>query len=361
MRPFISLCMIAKNEEQNLPACLEAAVPQVDEIIIVDTGSTDQTSQVAARYGARIIDAPWQDHFSHARNTGIEYCSGEFILVLDADEIIETHARTKLLAFSTLHPNQCGSLCISSPYLSDGKTLTKSAEVRRFFPNHPDFRFQGRIHEQVSYKGEPASYKPTGVEVLHNGYHLQEKLLQDKFERNRFLLEKAVEESPQDAYMIFQLGRTYLGAKKYAEAAAWLSKALELTPPTYRHYASAVVDHGYALKGLKRYEEAIDHCVHHMDILPDYPDLYLLLAFILMEEGSPKQIETMLACFEKCLSLNGTPIPYETVQGATTFLPSYHIGLFFELMGDPSTARSYYTEAAKYSFEPAINALMRIR
>src|SRR5438093_160028 len=96
MKPKVSLCLIVKNEESNLPACLATAADLVDEIVVVDTGSTDGTKETAARFGARIFDFPWIDHFAAARNESLRHASGEWIFWLDADDRIDEENRARL-------------------------------------------------------------------------------------------------------------------------------------------------------------------------------------------------------------------------------------------------------------------------
>src|SRR5690349_7953622 len=98
MAPRVSLTLIVKNEEHNLPACLASAADLVAEVIVVDTGSTDRTKEAAARFGARIFDFPWIDDFAAARNEALRHATGDWILWLDADDRIDEPNRRKLRA-----------------------------------------------------------------------------------------------------------------------------------------------------------------------------------------------------------------------------------------------------------------------
>src|SRR5205809_7536444 len=92
MRPHVSLCVIAKNEEANLPACLSSAADLVDEIVVVDTGSTDRTKEIAEQFGAKVVDFPWVDSFAAARNESLKHATGDYAFWLDADDRLgETH------------------------------------------------------------------------------------------------------------------------------------------------------------------------------------------------------------------------------------------------------------------------------
>ncbi len=109
MAPLISLCMIVKDEEANLPACLITVADLVDEIIVVDTGSADRTRECAEHFGARVVDFPWVDDFSAARNESLRHATGEWILWLDADDRIDVPNRDRLRAlFASLPPDNVG-------------------------------------------------------------------------------------------------------------------------------------------------------------------------------------------------------------------------------------------------------------
>ena len=106
MAPRVSLTMIVKNEEGNLPACLASAADLVDEVVVVDTGSADRTKEVAARFGARVFDFPWIDDFAAARNEALRHATGDWILWLDADDRIDEPNRQKLRQLFAALPDQ---------------------------------------------------------------------------------------------------------------------------------------------------------------------------------------------------------------------------------------------------------------
>jgi len=102
MAASISICMIVRNEEKKLPGCLESCAGLGNEIIVVDTGSTDRTKEVAAGMGAKVFDFPWIDDFAAARNESIRHATGDWILWMDADERIDQGNREKLRALFEL-------------------------------------------------------------------------------------------------------------------------------------------------------------------------------------------------------------------------------------------------------------------
>ncbi len=166
--PSLSLCMIVKNEEKYLPRCLESLKPIVDEMIIVDTGSTDTTKDIAEVFGAKLFDFEWTGDFSEARNHSLEKASGDWILVMDADEIIPAKDHKgfrNLLASKT--KNRCAFMVLTRNYTDqyniigweqnkrqypDAETGTGwiPSEKVRLFPNNKNIMFEYPVHELVS-------------------------------------------------------------------------------------------------------------------------------------------------------------------------------------------------------------------
>src|SRR5262249_12474244 len=149
-RPRVSLTMIVRNEEANLPACLTSAADLVDELIVVDTGSTDGTKAVANRFGARVHDFPWVDSFAAARNESLRHATGDWIFWLDADDRLDEDNRQSLRRLSAgLHWENAAyamkCLCLPDP---KHKTTT-AVDHLRLFRNHPAVRWQYRVHEQI--------------------------------------------------------------------------------------------------------------------------------------------------------------------------------------------------------------------
>src|SRR5271166_1559682 len=186
MRPRVSLCMIVKNEEANLPACLDCVADLVDEIVAVDTGSTDRTREVAADRGARVFDFPWIDDFAAARNETLRQATGEWIFWLDADDRLDEDNRRRLRSLlSGLTDENAGyvmkCLCIST---EKGRSVSVFDHVR-LFRNRPGVAWEYRIHKQVRPSLERLHYAihPSAVEILHVGYE-NPALNRGKCERN---------------------------------------------------------------------------------------------------------------------------------------------------------------------------------
>lgn len=228
----LTLCMIARNEESVLARCLESIRLVVDQIVIVDTGSTDGTLAVARRYGAHLLFRPWDDHFSHARNAGLAAVSTGWILVLDADEELHPDSAARLPAILSTIPNQTGGLRLRIRNLQPSGDLCRFTDqwTTRLFRAHPDIRYEGMIHEQVT----PAILSggwlvdQADITILHHGYAQNSVQGQvSRTQRNLALLLKALNLSPDDAYLLYQVGVTYHAMAQNQLAFDFLQRALK--------------------------------------------------------------------------------------------------------------------------------------
>lgn len=220
-RIVLSLCMIVKNEAENLPRCLASVRGVVDEIVVVDTGSTDDTVAVAERFGARVFPYAWNDDFSAARNEAVRHARGEWILALDADEALTREARRKLRALLADERYAAYLLNIRSP-LKDARGQAAVINAwPRLFRNRPEIRYQGRVHEQISpsIARMGGMVAATDLVIDHLGYHQDFTDQKAKQERNLALLRKQLAGHPDDPMVLFHLGEA-LGLGGQIEEAA---------------------------------------------------------------------------------------------------------------------------------------------
>jgi tetratricopeptide (TPR) repeat protein len=296
MAPRVSLTMIVKNEEQNLPACLASAADLVDEVIVVDTGSTDRTKDVAARFGARIFDFPWINDFGAARNEALRHATGDWILWLDADDRIDEPNRRKLRAlFASLGPeNGAYSFKCISHASSEAGSATEIEHVR-LFRRHPQVRWEGRIHEQVlpSVERTGGVQKRTDVTIHHYGYQDPAERRR-KLERDLRLLQMASAENPADALTLFHLGWTWDLLGNYQQALPVLGRFLQVAHPSL-----SVVRKGYnlvvrCLRNLGDREQALRFAQAGLALYPGDAELCFHTGQLLKERGE-------FAAAEACL------------------------------------------------------------
>jgi tetratricopeptide (TPR) repeat protein len=255
--PSISVCMIVRDEEGNLPRLLESIEGLADEVIIVDTGSRDATVRIAEDFGARVYHFPWRDDFSAARNESLKHATKDFILWLDGDDELPESEHHKIRVHLRRHPG-------AGVYLKTHVEGEEQALQLRIFPNHRGVHFEGRIHEQAIHSLE-ANGIPTfvcGAFVLHHGYEEPEAVA-EKVERNKKILEEEAAEHPENLDTLFFLSRTCRGLGEIEQSIALLDRVIsacaeELTPRRLTAFKLALLDKGMILDALGRAEEALE-------------------------------------------------------------------------------------------------------
>ena len=227
----LSLCMIVKNEEKFLAKCLQSIAPYVDEICIVDTGSTDRTVEIAREFGAKVEIREWRNDFAWARNEAIAMASYRWIFMLDADEEYLPGSESLLAQLKSVPAFDTGVWvrCYneSNDYQGTGQM---SHLLIRIFPNHPRIRYRGLIHEFItldqSQLGLKASASP--IAIKHSGYLKEIVTERDKGARNIAIVKAAVEREPEEAFHWFNLGTTAFLIGDYETARTALEKMIEV-------------------------------------------------------------------------------------------------------------------------------------
>lgn len=200
-RPLLSLCLIVRDEAERIGRCLDAALPIADEIVVVDTGSTDGTAAIAEAKGARVVPFVWIDDFAAARNAALDAARGDWILMLDADEVLERPRRERLRKLLAEAREPAFTVEIVSPR---GAGRVETARIARLFRRDPRHRYEGRIHESVlgsicrALGRETISPEASGLRARHEGYTPEMTAARGKEERNRRLLLAEIEDKPDD-------------------------------------------------------------------------------------------------------------------------------------------------------------------
>ncbi|HQV30275.1 MAG TPA: tetratricopeptide repeat protein [Calditrichia bacterium] len=229
-RPTLSLCMIVRNESRFLADCLSSVRDVVDQIVVVDTGSTDNTVEIAKKFGAEVHHFEWCDHFAAARNASIQHATGDWILWMDADERLWKESRETLLNELTVEKEPVMVLVQIASVVKAGQHVHMSTG-HRLFTNHHGIYFSGRIHEQISPSVSKMGGKTRNSKIIldHLGYDNADQALQDhKRLRNRKLLEQMAEECPDSAYAHFTLAQHYVLSEEIEKSLPHFQKGLDL-------------------------------------------------------------------------------------------------------------------------------------
>jgi tetratricopeptide (TPR) repeat protein len=351
----LSFCAIVKNESQNLARCLASVKPYVDELVIVDTGSIDETIAIAQQYGAKVGHFEWCNDFAAARNYALSLVSGEWILTLDADEELVVHSaqfRSRLTS--------------SDAPLAYGLKRTDLHEVGdisggmhlRLFRNLPELRYGDRYHEQLQHiDGSPLHLGTLDeVEILHYG-NSDENILHKNLTRDIPILEKMRSEAGLDLWRLDCLARKYLKADQpenaqdcYAEALDRLSPHLINgdRPEPFFWVPTLLEAIGAQALEAEDLETVRVICQRGLEWCPNHPPLNHLAGDLLLLLGFPKGA---IAYFQYCLQMGqdhtyyqGDPFPMSFVQS----FAAYGLGCTYLALKDQENARQAFQAALDF-------------
>lgn len=343
MSTRISLCLIVKNEQENIRRCLESAVNYVDEIIVIDTGSTDKTCEIAQTLGAKINSFSWNDNFSVARNASLEQASGDWILFLDADE--ELKLDHPLVLRDLVATDQEGFFVKIINYIGSENWIETSPDlVFRLFRNRPEYRFEGAVHEQIVdkilQKNPQARFQiANGLTIFHYGYLEQQIAGKDKKNRNLKLIEEELKEKPTDALLQYHYGVELFRAEKYAQAAAVFTKAANVTNPQTIYFPKLIRYLIMAHQSAQEYPQALQALKIGLQFFPDYADLYYYQGLIHLEL---KNFALAHEAFLKAVSMPEPQLQYASFGGVRGFRSYYHLGNIAERFLNNEEALRYY-------------------
>jgi tetratricopeptide (TPR) repeat protein len=259
----LSLCMIVKNEELALPSCLSSVKGVVDEMVVLDTGSSDRTPEIAKEFGARVYDFEWCNDFSKARNQSLKYVQGNWVLVLDADEVLVPEIVPTLKKAIKRE----SYLVINLVRQEVGAAQSPYSLVSRLFRNHPDICFTRPYHALVDdsvsriLSQEPqwrVGYLPE-VAILHAGYQKSAIAQGDKFAKAQAAMEGFLAAHPTDPYVCSKLGSLYIQTGLLAQGIELLERGLAAKAANAQILYELHYHLGIAYTRLERLEAAITH------------------------------------------------------------------------------------------------------
>ena len=343
----IALVMIVRNEARCIERCLASARPWVDEMLVLDTGSTDATVRIAQRCGARVAYFPWVDDFAAARNAALELTDAAWCLVLDADEWISAGGAA-LAALKREPLAFIGQVCVSSRFdVGGGGTGEGPSWIARVLPR--GVRYAGRVHEQPQ---SPLPRRRLTIEVAHDGY-LDAQMLR-KRGRNEQLLGLALAAQPLDPYLRYQLGKDLEVSGQFEAAAPHYLQALELTHPqaSWRH--DLVVRALFTLKKLVRFEAAVALAEVEMAHWSESPDFYFTLGDLLLDwaasqpERAPELLPMIESSWLRAIEIGERPALPDTVRGRGSHLAAHNLAVLYAGLGDAVQAQHWREREAGF-------------
>ncbi|MFC4767275.1 glycosyltransferase [Effusibacillus consociatus] len=348
-KPLLTLCMVVKNEELLLPRCLQSVQGLVDEIIVVDTGSTDRTKEIARQAGAIVVDEPWQNDFSKPLNRALREAKGEWILRLDGDEELYQEDKAKLRKLLKNRDTEAYILQIVNLVNDRNLVEEEISSFVRLFRNRPMYRFEGVIHEQIVpsiLSAHPkAVIRHAPVRIKHYGYLKEISDPKKKEERNRELTLKAIRQDPENGYLRYYMGIEYRrqnnreeAVLQFAEAMKYLDLAMPWAPRCVQAYAITLME-------MRRWNEAKSILEKGIGWYPDYTDLVYLRGVVHFEQGENLDA---VAAFSKCIRMGDPPeTKYVVMKGMGGYKSYYALGQVYEKIGNIQQSLEAYEKSYK--------------
>ncbi len=342
----IALVMIARDEARCIERCLLSARDAVDEMVVLDTGSGDDTVARAERAGARVHRGRWCDDFAAARNASLQLTDADWALVLDADEWI-VGGGAALQALRTAPAPFIGVITVTNlfgPQL-DGANESPSW-MARLLPRGAVYT--GRFHEQPQ---SPWPRRRIALEVRHDGY--LEPVLRAKRERNQRLLARALAERPDDAYLVYQAGKDAELRGEFEAALSYYQRALDGADgaATWRH--DLVLRSLFTLKKTRRHQEAFALAQAESARFAESPDFHFALGDVLLDWAASDPARAMSlvplieSSWQRALELGERPDLPDSVRGRGSWLAAHNLAVLHEGLGRVEQAQAWRGRAAQ--------------
>ncbi|MBR5337914.1 MAG: glycosyltransferase [Lachnospiraceae bacterium] len=346
--PAFSICIITKNEEKKLENCLAAIESFIDlqkdaELVVVDTGSTDKSVEVAKRHGAKVFHFEWIGDFAAAKNFACEKASCDRIFLLDTDEYLEAFSNEDIEKVFSGGEGNIGLFLRKNHFVTDGQGRIANEWVPRIF-SRKLYHYEGRVHEQLvgaNGSSDDAPRIKTAIVADHDGYMLSPDDIRKKADRNIELLIKENESlqkkqasDNERAYVLYQLGKGYYYKGDYKAAADYFDEGLSYDLNEKLDYvADMVVSYGYALINSGREQEALK-LEGVFDTFSYDADYLFVMGLIYMKNA---RFDEAISSFTKA-----TERPECRVEGTNGHLALHNIGVILECTGREDEAQEYY-------------------
>lgn len=359
----ISLCMIVRDEERVIGDCLRSAAGYFNQIVIIDTGSTDRTREIIQELrgsvdglkNLRLEVFPWTESFSEARNESLKYAKSRWIFWMDADDTLpRASAEAILRGAVSAQPNVAGFV-VPVRFVDGGATGGTQVDHVKLFRNLPGVRFEGRIHEQIL-----SSLRVTGGQiarldavVLHSGYDTSPAGQAKKRVRDERLLMMDLDERPGHPFVLFNLGMTahYLGG--HAEAVDWLSRSILAAGPGESHVRKAYALMGLSHRELGDLEGALRTYSDGLAVVGEDPELRFQSALVLSALGRWEEAKSQYVTM-------GTDVGgfFSSVDiGILGPKRAHNLGTVCLALRQYAEARVHFCTAIQMGFTPAAQAL----
>ncbi len=315
-RSDVSACIIARNEAGNIREAIDSVWRIAGQVIVVDTGSEDNTPDLAKRAGAEVHHLPWCDDFSAPRNEGLRHAKGKWVIWFDCDDRIERAEQDKILRLPADNIRCAYHLRVVNVGQSGG--VDTECHQLRIFPRLPGTRWEGRIHEQVVYSLTRAgcSVIVTDATILHSGYH-DDDGHRAKFARNLRLLRLQVLENPDDPYLWYHLMHSLNAC---GDTAGAIRAALWLVSKTAHHrinpdlVTNAHIMLSQIYRKMGQLQESRRWLLLGLDLDPDHGPFHFLLGEDALQGGAKELARWHLTRFLECAQIEALALPLDEMR-----------------------------------------------
>lgn len=359
---LLSLCMIVKDEENNLPRCLESVKDLVNEMIIVDTGSTDSTVKIAEDFGAKVYHFPWNGSFSDARNFSLKQASGDWIMVMDADDQLEKSGKQAVLDLLAVDDADAYFFeTISYIGETPGVDILKNLNLR-LLKNGKGYFYSNPIHEQIycNIKAVNPSAKiiNKNIKVYHYGYLNKNITEHNKRARNISLLEKELSEKPGYPFALFNLGSEYYAMGDNVKAIEYFEQAYRKFNIEEGFSSHLILKMVHCYLGLGRYDDALKLSSEGLTYFPGFTDLEYLKGIV---QNTLGKYMSAIKHFKKCCEMGEAPSHLNVIIGTGSYRPYFMLGETYYDLEDHDSASENYINSLKHNsqFTIALSKLIR--
>ncbi|HMS56853.1 MAG TPA: glycosyltransferase [Fimbriimonadaceae bacterium] len=344
----ISLCMIVKDEERVIAECLTSAKPYFNEMLILDTGSSDRTVEIAEAHGAVVTRGTWDDSFAKARTESMRDAKGQWIMWLDADDTLPEHCGEIILNAVISAPRDVIAFVVPVRFVEEHGFGTEVDHVK-VFRNFPGIEWEGRIHEQVLASLRQCATKagiPDGGQiarldayVLHSGYDTSPEGQAKKRERDARLLKLDLKDRPNHPFVLFNLGMTDHYSGKHKEAIKWLKKSIAASGPGESQLRKSYALLGASLRALGKVDEAKKALEEGLSIVPGDPEIQFYLAQIASEAGHHL---AAIEGYKAVLAADISSVFTSLDPGILSFKTRHNLAAQYLQIGDYESAREQW-------------------
>jgi len=336
--------MIVKDAQKYIEQCIESVLPAITEIIIVDTGSTDNTLEKIKRFNPSVYNMEWNNNFSDARNVSLKYATGDYIIVLDADEVVYAKDLTKLI--KTLENTKADCLTVRFHNLINENDENNFSihEGLRIFKNG-SYCFEGAIHEQpvFNFPDRKPVIEQSGVRIKHYGY-LKSNSGEKKFNRNMAILNDVLEKTPNEPFHLFNMGNQYMSTGDYKAALKYYDKADKFKDINLAYSPHLIFRRASCLRNLGQREESLAALAQGLKFYPACTDLEFLRGSIL---AGMKRYTLAIDSFKRCIEMGQAPPNLCFFPNTENIHPLIELAEIYNGMDDYHMALEHYLKALK--------------